>query len=127
MDTRAEAALGQLVDCEDGNVGALLRQIEQRQDYASISESTGKRYLKKIDFRYERYRYSLKKRDQRGARARRRSDRRYGQAGPWAAVRVAVFRRIRLPLKLSHTVRLGETGQTRAVEPLAHRQRVNVL
>lgn len=56
-----QQAFGELAVCEGGTVGALLRQIGQTQDQASISENTAKRYLKEMDFTYKRYRYSLKK------------------------------------------------------------------
>jgi transposase len=56
-----QKALGELAESEGGTVGALLRQIEQHQDHAPISESTAKRYLKEMAFTYNRYRYSLKK------------------------------------------------------------------
>jgi transposase len=56
-----QQALGALAHSEGGSVVALLRQIEQGQDHAPISESTAKRYLKKMNFTYKRYRYGLKK------------------------------------------------------------------
>jgi hypothetical protein len=43
--------------------GASLRHIEQRQQHASISESTAVRYLRGMKFTFKRYRYSLKKRN----------------------------------------------------------------
>jgi transposase len=56
-----QQALGALAHSEGGSVAALLRQIEQGQDHAPISESTVKRYLKEMNFTYKRYRYGLKK------------------------------------------------------------------
>lgn len=103
-----QQALGKLADSESGTVGALLRQIEQGQDHASISESTAKRYLKEMDFTYKRYRYSLKKASSGSVRARRQSDRRSGQARSGTAVRAAVFRRIRLQPESAGAVRLGK-------------------
>jgi transposase len=59
--TPQQQALGELAHSEGGSVVALLRQIEQCRDHASISESTAKRYLKEMNFTYKRYRYALKK------------------------------------------------------------------
>jgi transposase len=67
-------ALGDLAQSEGGTVIALLRHIKQRNEHASISESTAKRYLKEMNFSYKRYRYSLKKTEQGGVRARRQGD-----------------------------------------------------
>ena len=56
-----QQALGELAHSVGGSVVALLRQIEQCQGHAPISESTAKRYLKEMNFTYKRYRYGLKK------------------------------------------------------------------
>ena len=59
--SQQQQALGELAHSEGGSVVALLRQIEQCQDHAPISESTAKRYLKEMNFTYKRYRYGLRK------------------------------------------------------------------
>ena len=56
-----QQALRDLARSEGGTAAALLRHIGQRQESASISESTAKRYLKEMNFSYKRYRYGLKK------------------------------------------------------------------
>jgi hypothetical protein len=53
-----------LAQVEGGTVVALLRHIEQRQQHATISESTAVRYLKEMNFTFKHYRYSLKKGNQ---------------------------------------------------------------
>jgi transposase len=68
--------LGELAHSEGGTVVALLRQIEQDSNHTPISESTAVRYLKEM----KRYRYSLKKAELRGVRARQQSDRGTGPA-----------------------------------------------
>lgn len=58
---RQQEELRALADSQGGTVGALLREIPTGVEQAVISEITAKRYLKADDFRYKRYRYSLKK------------------------------------------------------------------
>ena len=53
-------ALGQLAQEEGGSAGSLLRQVADESNPA-ISESTAKRYLKQMNMRYKRVRYSFKK------------------------------------------------------------------
>lgn len=55
-----QQVLGELARSLGGTVMALLRDIEQRQGYAPISERTATRYLKEMNSSYKRYRYSLK-------------------------------------------------------------------
>jgi hypothetical protein len=66
--------LGELAQVDGGTVIGLLRQIEQRQEQASISESTAVRFLKEMKFTDKRYRYSLKKTKPAGIRARRQGN-----------------------------------------------------
>ena len=54
-------ALQELAEAEGGTVGSLLRQMLQCQAQQKISETTAKRYLKQMLFRYKRCRYSVKK------------------------------------------------------------------
>lgn len=54
-------ALAELAEVEGGSAGSLLRKIGQNEGGTAISESTAKRYLKQLDLRYKRLRYSFKK------------------------------------------------------------------
>jgi transposase len=56
-----QEALRALAQAEGGTVGALLDQMQACQTQKKINKSTAKRYLKQMDFRYKRCRYSLKK------------------------------------------------------------------
>ena len=56
-----QEALGELAEVEGGTAAALLRELQQNQGQPKISETTVKRYLKQMNFRYKRCRYSLKK------------------------------------------------------------------
>lgn len=75
-------ALGELAQLEGGTVAALLRHLKQRHDQALISEGTAARYLKEMKFSYKRYRYSLKKTQPGGVRARSQDNRGLGPARP---------------------------------------------
>jgi transposase len=77
-----QQALADLAHSEGGTVGALLRHLKQRHDHASISNGTAARYLKNMKFSYKRYRYSLKKTQPGGVRARRPGHRGSGPARP---------------------------------------------
>ena len=116
-----------MAQAEGGTVVALLRNIEQRQEDASISERTATRYLKEMNFSFKRYRYSLKKRNQEA----------FDRAGKVIGALGRFDREHRCELLYfdesgfspNPPVQYGwsRIGQTRSVEPLAHRQRVNVL
>lgn len=58
-----QEAPGELAHSEGARVVAMLGQIEQCRDHAPISEITGKRFLKEMNFTYKRYWYGLKKRN----------------------------------------------------------------
>lgn len=77
-----QQALGELAHSEGGTIAALLRHLKQRHDHVSISDGTAARYLKEMKFSYKRYRYSLKKTQPRGVRARRQDHRGSGPARP---------------------------------------------
>lgn len=72
-----------------------LRKWTPQQQLALGELAQSERYLKRMDFTYKRYRYSLKKRNQEGVRARQQSDRGGSRARSRAAMGIAVFRRIR--------------------------------
>lgn len=56
-----QEALRELAEAQGGTISSLLRQILQCQAQRRISETTAKRYLKQMHFRYKRCRYSVKK------------------------------------------------------------------
>jgi transposase len=60
-DAQQQQRLRELAEAEGGTAGALLQQMAQRQAQKRISVSTVKRYLKQMNFRYKRSRYSFKK------------------------------------------------------------------
>lgn len=57
-------ALGKLAQSEGGTVVMLLRHTGKQQERAPISQNTGVRYLEEMNFSYKRYRYGLKKPNQ---------------------------------------------------------------
>jgi transposase len=54
-------ALRELAEEQGGTAGALLRHFQKNQQQPAVSVDTIKRYLKKRDMSYKRYRYSLRK------------------------------------------------------------------
>lgn len=59
--TQQQDALRAMADAEGGTASALLCHLPLGEGQPAISRDTAKRYLKASDFRYKRYRYSLKK------------------------------------------------------------------
>lgn len=53
--------LYELAAAQGGSAGTLLKQMQQQQESANISEDTVRRYLRQMNLRYKRTRYSLKK------------------------------------------------------------------
>ena len=61
MDVQVAARAGILGQSEGGTVVALLRHLEQRQEYAPVIDNAAICYFKELNFNYKRYRCGLKK------------------------------------------------------------------
>ena len=122
-----QQVLGALAHSEGGSVGTLMREIAQCRDYAPISESTAKRYLKEMNFTYKRYRYGLKKRNQVALERAREVINALAKLENEQRCELLYFDESGLSPNPSVQHGWGRIGQTRAVARLAHRQRVNVL
>ena len=106
---------------------ALLRHIGRQQEQAPISENIAVPYLKEMNFSYKRYRYGLKKRNQKAFERARSVIEELGRLDHEHQCELLYFDESGFSPNPPMQYGWPWIGQTRSNEPLAHRQRVNVL
>lgn len=121
-------ALGELADFDGGTVHALLREIEQHQEQVPISESTAKTVPEGDRFHVQALSLQFKKkRDQKAFEHASKVIDAIAELDQEQQCKLLYFDESGFSPNPPVQYGWGKIGQTRAVEPLAHRQRVNVL
>ena len=123
-----QQALRARAEADGGSAPALLRAMPADETLPSISPETAMRYLRRMAFSYKRYRYSLKKKHPVEAFGKaRRIIGELKQLAHKGQCELLFFDESGFSPNPPVQSGWSPIGQTRAVEPLSHSERVNVL